>query len=80
MDGTFNECSNGISGDKNSEILQEGNSLKVNGFIIDIAVIENDGLIRMRKMLPKESYRLIKNRKSARLCRLRKKEVVSTIH
>jgi len=35
--------------------------------------------MKMRKLLPRESYRLMKNRKSARLCRLRKKEVLGKV-
>ena len=35
--------------------------------------------MKMRKLLPKESYRLMKNRKSPRICRLRKKEVLGKV-
>ena len=47
--------------------------------MIDIDEITNEGLIQMRKLLPKESYRLMKNRKSARICRLKKKEEVKHV-
>jgi hypothetical protein len=51
----------------------DGDVVKVSGFKINIDVITNEGLIKMRKLLPQESYRLMKNRKSARICRQRKK-------
>jgi hypothetical protein len=57
----------------------DGSTVKVNGFVINIDLITNEGLIRMRKLLPKQSYRLMKNRKSARICRLRKKEQVKQV-
>ena len=42
-------------------------------FIIDIEVITKVDLISMRKILPSEEYRLFKNRKSARVCRRKRK-------
>jgi hypothetical protein len=35
--------------------------------------------MNMRKLLPKDAYKIVKNRKSARLCRLRKKEKTSLL-
>jgi hypothetical protein len=42
-------------------------------------MISNEGLMNMRKLLPKDAYKVVKNRKSARLCRLRKKEKTITL-
>ncbi len=56
------------SKDKNIDIV------KVGEFIFDIGVVSKASLISMRKYLPSEEYRLLKNRKSARLCRLKRKE------
>lgn len=36
-------------------------------------------LIQMRRYLPHEEYRLLKNRKSARLCRIKRKVERSTL-
>jgi hypothetical protein len=52
----------------------DANLFKVGGFLINIDTISNDDLIYMRQILPQESYRLLKSRKSARICRLRKKD------
>lgn len=35
--------------------------------------IEKSELLKMRLMLPAKGYKLLKNRKNARLCRARKK-------
>lgn len=43
-------------------------------FTINIDKITKQQLISMRKFLPSEEYRLLKNRKSARLCRKKRKE------
>ena len=34
----------------------------------------------MRKFLPKDEYRLLKNRKSARICRRKRKEERGSLH
>ena len=39
-------------------------------FFIDIDKISNAGLIKMRRIVPRAEYKLLKNRKSARLTRL----------
>jgi hypothetical protein len=41
--------------------------------MIDIEVISKSHLISIRKLLPSEEYRLFKNRKSARICRRKRK-------
>ena len=50
------------------------NIVKVGDFIFDVEVVSKSSLIAMRKFLPSEEYRLLKNRKSARLCRRKRKE------
>ena len=50
------------------------NIVKVGDFIFNIEVVSKPALISMRKFLPSEEYRLLKNRKSARICRLKRKE------
>ena len=51
-----------------------GDIVRVGDFIFDISIVEKSSLISMRKFLPSEEYRLLKNRKSARLCRLKRKK------
>jgi len=51
----------------------KSNRVKVGQFTIDIDLIKKEDLIKMRLLLPKIEYKLLKNRKSARLHRLRKK-------
>ena len=43
-------------------------------FVFDVDLVSKASLISMRKFLPSEEYRLLKNRKSARLCRKKRKE------
>jgi hypothetical protein len=50
------------------------NIVVVADFTINIDKISKQQLISMRKFLPSEEYRLLKNRKSARLCRKKRKE------
>lgn len=52
----------------------DGDIVVVADFTINIEKITKQQLISMRKFLPSEEYRLIKNRKSARLCRKKRKE------
>lgn len=47
------------------------NVVRVGDFLIDLDVISKADLIKIRKFLPKGDYKLIKNRKCARLTRLR---------
>lgn len=53
--------------------------VKVGDFIFDVELVSKATLISMRKFLPSEEYRLLKNRKSARLCRRKRKEERGTI-
>lgn len=57
-----------IDNGKDSDIVRVGN------FVINIEMVSKLELINMRKYLPPEEYRLLKNRKSARLCRRKRKE------
>lgn len=58
---------------------QNGDEITVGNYKINIAEITNEDLILMRKLLPKDEYTVLKNRKSARLCRLLKKEQLDEI-
>jgi len=51
----------------------------IGDFTIDIAMIEKRDLLNMRLLLPKNEYIHLKNRKNARLCRLRKKQKGSEV-
>lgn len=48
--------------------------INVCGLIIDIEKISKQEILKMRKYLPKKDYRQLKNRKSARECRKKRKE------
>ena len=56
-----------------SETDNNPNIVRVGDFMIDIDIISKDSLIKMRRLLPKTDYKLIKNRKCARLTRLIRK-------
>ena len=43
-------------------------------FLVDIDKVSKKDLISMRRFFPPEEYRLLKNRKSARICRRKRKE------
>eukprot|EP00347_Sterkiella_histriomuscorum_P015950 403355067 len=47
--------------------------INVNGALVDIESISEDQLYSLRKVLPRKEYRLLKNRKSARKSRKRRK-------
>ena len=47
--------------------------IQIGSFAINIATVTKAQLISMRRHLPHEEYRLLKNRKSARLCRIKRK-------
>ena len=53
--------------------------VKVGDFLFNIETVSKATLISMRKYLPPEEYRLLKNRKSARLCRLKRKNERGTM-
>lgn len=52
---------------------KEGDIVQCGDFLIDIEAVTKSSLISIRKLLPAEQYRLIKNRKSARICRKKRK-------
>ena len=52
---------------------KNSNVVKVGDFVFDVERVSKPALISMRKFLPSEEYRLLKNRKSARICRQRRK-------
>ena len=56
------------------EEFKEGDIVRVGKFTINIEKITKQQLISLRKYLPPTKYRLIKNRKTARLCRRKRKE------
>ena len=56
-----------------SEEFKEGDIVKVGKFTINIERVTKQQLISMRKYLPPAQYRLIKNRKTARLYRRKRK-------
>eukprot|EP00347_Sterkiella_histriomuscorum_P024474 403330990 len=72
-----------------SSMLQESTSTSdaggdkskviINGMVIDIETITSEELYALRKVLPKKDYRLLKNRKSARKSRRRRKEELHTL-
>lgn len=49
------------------------NIVYVCGFTIDLNVVTKEEIMSLRKILPQKEYRLLKNRKSARICRARRK-------
>lgn len=62
----------GAPGDDDEE-YKEGDVVRVGKFRINIEKVTKAQLISMRKYLPPAQYRLIKNRKTARLCRRKRK-------
>lgn len=56
-----------------NQLEKEGNIVQCGDFLIDIETVTKQSLISIRKVLPAEQYRLIKNRKSARICRRKRK-------
>lgn len=53
---------------------EDPNIVYVCGFTIDLNVVTKDEIMSLRKILPQKEYRLLKNRKSARICRARRKK------
>ena len=65
--------------EKEKKDAKNANIVRVGDFIFNIEIVTKASLISMRKFLPSEEYRLLKNRKSARLCRLKRKEERGTM-
>ena len=57
----------------------DAQTLKIGLWQIDLDVVTIKGLIMMRRVLPKAEYRLIKNRKCARVSRQKRKEKANTL-
>jgi len=51
----------------------ESDICSIGDFRIDISIIEKNALLSMRLILPADGYKVLKNRKNARIQRLRKK-------
>ena len=64
---------------KNKKEAKNPDIVKVGNFLFNIEIVSKAALISMRKYLPSEEYRLLKNRKSARLCRLKRKNERGTM-
>lgn len=47
--------------------------VRIGAFLVNVGVVTKDAIKSMRTYWPMEDYRLLKNRKSARICRLRRK-------
>lgn len=62
----MNECS--LSDDSQPDKVRAGD------FIVDIDKIQTADLIKMRKLLPRDVYKTVKNRKCARIFRQKNKE------
>ena len=60
--------SKGLAQDDDEDIVDIGL------FKVNLATVKKNDIVSMRKYFPKEEYRLLKNRKSARMCRVRRKE------
>lgn len=63
--------------ERNKNLKQE--VVKIGQFYINIDLVTKDSLKSMRTYWPADQYRTIKNRKSARLCRNKKKSDLITI-
>ncbi len=63
-----------IDNDYEDEEFKEGDIIRLGKWRINIEKVTKQQLISMRKYLPATQYRLIKNRKTARLCRRKRKE------
>ena len=53
--------------------------VKIGSFLVDINLVCKNDLKAMRTYWPKELYRMIKNRKSARICRERRKSIGNSL-
>lgn len=67
-------AANDIDDQENDMDAEVSNIINVCGLIIDIEKISKQEILKMRKYLPKKDYRQLKNRKSARECRKKRKE------
>ena len=58
---------------------KDPNIVEVGGLRIDIERITDQEMYSLRKVLPRKEYRLLKNRKSARKSRKRRKAELSSL-
>ena len=56
-----------------AQYLQSDDWIQIGDYSVNIEKVTKQELISMRRYLPQEEYRLLKNRKSARLCRIKRK-------
>ena len=59
--------------------IEEGSIVLVCGLAIDIERIVDPEMYTLRRVLPRKEYRLLKNRKSARKSRRRRKAELTTL-
>ena len=52
---------------------EDGNIVYVCGLVINIESITKAQILKLRKLMPTKDYRQLKNRKSARECRRKRK-------
>ena len=70
-----NICSGSSNRSSNENIEEiDSKTLRIGLFEIDLDSVTVKGIITMRRILPREEYRLIKNRKCARVSRRKRKE------
>ena len=62
-----------LHGDSNIDDEDEDDIVRIGSFLVNVGVVTKDALKSMRTYWPMEDYRLLKNRKSARICRQRRK-------
>ena len=48
---------------------EEEDIVRIGNFLVNVSIVTKDALKSMRTYWPMEEYRLLKNRKSARICR-----------
>ena len=65
------EISNDENGNDNCQ--SDGNIVYVCGLVINIESITKAQILKLRKLMPRKDYRQLKNRKSARECRRKRK-------
>lgn len=64
---------NSLENDDDANLDDDGNIVYVCGLIINIESITKAQILKLRKLMPRKDYRQLKNRKSARECRRKRK-------
>ena len=62
-----------------AQFHQSDDWVQIGDYSVNIEKVTKQELISMRRYLPQEEYRLLKNRKSARLCRIKRKQERTTL-